>query len=47
MAAIPLEFPYDELKEMLLMDDIDNRQFLIKLFTSIYDDFPAQQKKKG
>lgn len=41
-----LEPPYDGAKEMLLVDDIDDREFLTKLFTAMYDELPEPKKKK-
>ena len=42
------ELPYDGAKEMLLVDDVDNKDFLTGLFNSMYDELPAPkpQKKK-
>ncbi len=40
------ETPYDGAKEMLLVDDIDNKNFFNKLLNSMVDELPAQKKKK-
>lgn len=40
------EIPYEGAKEMLLVDDIDNREFLVKLINDMYDELPAPKKKK-
>ena len=40
------EFPYDGAKKMLLVDDVDNKEFLIGLFDAVYDDLPAPKPKK-
>ena len=40
------ELPYDGAKEMLLVDDVDNKEFLIGLFDALYDDLPAPKPKK-
>ena len=40
------ELPYEGAKEMLLVDDVDNREFLCNLFLSMYDELPAPKKKK-
>ena len=40
------ELPYDGAKEMLLIDDVDNKEFLIGLFDAMYDDLPAPNPKK-
>lgn len=34
------ELPYDGAKEMLLVDAIDNRDFLVELFNSMYGELP-------
>lgn len=39
------ELPYEGAKEMLLIEDIDNRAFLCDLFRSMYDELPAPKKK--
>lgn len=41
-----LETPYEGAKEMLLVDDVDNRAFLCELMDAIYDELPAPKKKK-
>lgn len=41
------ELPYDGAKEMLLVDNVDNKDFLTRLFVAMYDEFPAQKKKKS
>ena len=40
------EIPYEGAKEMLLMDNVDNREFLTELLTSMFDELPEPQKKK-
>ena len=40
------ELPYDGAKKMLLVDDVDNKEFLTGLFNSIYDELPAPKPKK-
>jgi len=39
------ELPYEGAKEMLLVEDVDNREFLIELFNAIYDELPKAKKK--
>ena len=46
MPNAPIELPYKGAKEMLLVEDIDNREFLNKLFISTVDELPAPKKKK-
>lgn len=40
------ELPYDGGKEMLLVDEIDNREFLSELFNAMVDELPAPKKRK-
>ena len=40
------ELPYEGAKEMLLVNDVDNKDFLIRLFNAMYNDLPAPKKKK-
>ena len=40
------ELPYEGAKEMLLVDNVDNREFLRDLLTAMYDELPAPKKKK-
>ena len=40
------ELPYDGAKEMLLVDDVDNKEFLTGLFNSMYDELPAPKPNK-
>ena len=39
------ELPYDGAKEMLLMDDVDNKDFLRELLEAMYEELPAPKKK--
>ena len=39
-------FPYEGAREMLLVDNVDNREFLTELLTSMYDELPEPKKKK-
>ena len=41
-----MELPYEGAKEMLLVDDVENRKFLRKLLESMYDELPAPKKNK-
>ena len=41
-----MEVPYEGAKEMLLVDNVDNRDFLRKLLEAMYDELPAPKKKK-
>ena len=40
------EVPYEGAKEMLLVDNVDSREFLTELFETIYDELPAPKSKK-
>ena len=40
------ELPYDGAKEMILVDDVDNREFLCELVEAMYEELPAPKKKK-
>ncbi len=39
------ELPYAGTKEMLLVDDVDSKDFLTRLFDAMYNDLPAPKKK--
>ncbi len=45
MPEATLELPYDGAKEMLLVDDIENREFLRELLEAMYDGLPASKKR--
>ena len=40
------EPPYDGAKEMLLVDEVDSKDFLTRLFAAMYNNLPAPKKKK-
>ena len=40
------ELPYEGAKEMLLVDSVDNKEFLTKLFDAMYEELPTPKKKK-
>ena len=40
------ELPYEGAKEMLLVDGVDNKEFLAELFNSMYEELPAPKSKK-
>lgn len=46
MPYAEMELPYDGAKEMLLVDDVENREFLRELLEAMYDELPAPKKKK-
>ena len=39
------ELPYEGGREMLTVDDVDDRDFLLELFEAMYDELPAPRKK--
>ena len=40
------ELPYEGSKEMLLVYNVDNKLFLKKLLTAMYDELPTKKTKK-
>lgn len=40
------ELPYEGAKEMLLVEDVDSKEFLTRLFNTMYDELPTPKKKK-
>lgn len=49
MAMMPdaeAELPYKGAREMLLVDDVDNRDYLTELIETMYDELPALKKRK-
>lgn len=45
MPNADMELPYEGAKEMLLVDDVENRGFLKELLEAMYDELPAPKKK--
>jgi hypothetical protein len=39
------ESPYKGAKEMLLVDNVDSKEFLVDLFNTMYDEVSIQKKK--
>ena len=46
MPTATYELPYDGAKEMLLVEDVDSKEFLTGLFNAMYDELPAPKPKK-
>ena len=46
MPTATYELPYDGAKEMLLVEDVDNKKFLTELFNAMCDELPAPKPKK-
>lgn len=48
IALMPMsayELPYERAKEMLLVDDVNNKEFLCSLFLSMYEELPVPKEK--
>ena len=45
MPDADMELPYEGAKEMILVDEIDNRNFLKDLLEAMYDELPNPKKK--
>ncbi len=41
-----MELPYDGAKEMLLVDNVENKGFLRELLNAMYEELPVPKKKK-
>lgn len=46
MPDADLELPYEGAKEMILVDEPENREFLRKLLDALYRDLPPPKKRK-
>ena len=46
MPNASMELPYEGSKEMLLVDNVENRDFLRELVAAMYDELPAPKQKK-
>ena len=46
MPTAPRELPYEGAKEMLLVEEVENRDFLRKLIRAMYDEVPAPKRKR-
>ena len=46
MPEAQLELPYEGASKMLLVDNVDNKEFLSELFNAMYPELPAPKKKK-
>lgn len=46
MPAAPYELPYEGAKEMLLVEEVDNKEFLTGLLNAMYDELPVTKMKK-
>ena len=46
MPTASYELPYDGAKEMLLVEEVDSKEFLTGLFHVMYDELPAPEAEK-
>lgn len=46
MPNADMELPYKGAKEMLLVDDLENREFLKNLLEAMYEELPAPKKRR-
>ena len=46
MPKASYELPYNGAIEMLLVEDVDNKEFLIGLFNAMYDELPMPKIKR-
>lgn len=47
MPAAICELPYEGAKEMLLVDEVDSKEFLTKLFEAMCDELPSRKRKNN
>ena len=45
MPDADLELPYEGAKEMIMVDEVDNKEFLMKLFDAMYPELPQLKKR--
>ena len=45
MPDAEMEIPYEGAKEMILVDDVENRSFLTELLENMHEELPAPKKK--
>lgn len=46
MPDADMELPYEGAKEMLLVDDVENKEFLRDLLEAMYDELPNPKKRR-
>ena len=46
MPDADMDIPYEGAKEMLLVDNVENREFLQELVEAMYDELPAPKQRK-
>lgn len=47
MSTAICDLPYEGAKEMLLVDEVDSKAFLTKLFEAMYDELPLPKRKNN
>ncbi len=47
MPDASMELPYDGAKEMILVDDVDNQEFLCKLVERMWEELSERKKKRS
>ena len=45
MSDAKMELPYEGAKEMILVDDVENSEFLKELLEGMYEELPSPRKK--
>lgn len=46
LPVAPFEPPYEGAKDMILIEDVDDREFLQELFEAMYEELPAPKKMR-
>ena len=46
MPDAAMELPYDGARGMLMVDNVDNREFLCELVEAMYEELPPAKKKR-
>ena len=46
MPAAVCDFPYEGAKEMLLVEEVGNKEFLTKLVEAMYDELPSPKPRR-
>lgn len=46
MPDADMELPYEGAKKMILVDDVENQEFLKELFEAMYEELPAAKKRR-
>lgn len=47
MPTADMELPYEGAKEMMLVDNVENREYLKELLEAMYDELPTLKKKSN